>query len=74
MPVDLVPSCNCILYPECYPAERAGGRRAAYYASCAMYERRISFRRSDAQRLEEHEQFNRKIVARAGGDLYSAHH
>ncbi len=40
-----------------------------------MYERKIFIpAESDAQRLEEHEQFNRKIVAsRTGGDLYPAH-
>lgn len=47
----------------------------ALFTLARMYERRIFIpAESDAQRLEEHEQFNRKIVASAfGGDLYSAY-
>lgn len=47
----------------------------ALFMLARMYERRIFIpAEADAQRLEEHEQFNRKIVASAaGGDLHPAY-
>ncbi len=38
---------------------------AGLFTLARMYERRRIFISGDAQRLEEHEQFNRKIVASA---------
>lgn len=47
---------------------------AMLFALARMYERRIFIpAENDAQRLEEHEQFNRKIVAsRPGGSVFCA--